>query len=257
MFISIICIICQVAVVASSTFDYTSVTALDKYGNSVQLQHAHEAAARHGMPVVAATFLGGVVVTSIHKSRPGVSSQPTLIQTLSLQTPFVGVVCTGLKADAKWLVSTIRECRKRNWETYDISNISRRRSQEVIAQALLAFMGYDHDKELHDGLVVDSEDSWARPLGIQTMLVSADGPIMLVHASGAAQHFHAQAIGKHSREINAKLEERYKTYLTMREVQEMLIGIMNEVFVDGDDDSEFLVEILTTDGVMRSRIQRP
>ena len=117
-------------------------------------------------------------------------------------------------------------------------------------------MGYDRDKELHDGLVVDSEDTWARPLGIQTMLVSIDGPITLVDPSGAALHFHAQAIGKNSREINAKLEERYQTNLTMREVQEILIGIMNEVFVDGDDDSEFVVEILTTEGVTRSRIQR-
>jgi len=254
MFVSILFLLCHSAIAVTSS-PYSAVTALDKYGNSVQLKNAREAATRYGMPVVAATCTEGVVVVSVHKPRLGILSQPTLIHTLSLHAPPMGIVCTGIKADAKWLVSTMRDYQKRNWESYDLKNLSRKRSQQVSAQALLTFMGYNRDKELHDGLVVDSEETWARPLGVQSMLVSSDGPITLVDPSGTSQHFNAQAIGKNSREVNAKLEERYEPHQSVQEVQQLLVDILKEVFDDAGNDSELVVDILTPDGIERIRIR--
>lgn len=246
----VVCV-CHVAV-ASENSNYISVTALDKYGNSVQLQHAYEAATRYGIPVAAAKCMGGVVVVSIRRLRPEICTPHTLIQTSSLQVPYVGIVCAGLKADAKWLISILRRQRRHIWETFDLNNLSRKRSQEVIAQALLTFMGYNRDKELQDGLAVDSDDNWARPLGIQTMVLSHDGPITLIQPSGALQHCHAQAIGKKCREFNENLEERYSDNRPVQEVQDMLIGIMRELHVNSSEDSEFVVEILTAEGIARN-----
>lgn len=243
--------VCRTAV-ASVDSNYIAVTALDKYGNSVQLQHAQEAATRYGIPVVAATCRDGVVVVSIRRIRPEISTPHSLIQTLSLHPPHVGIVCAGLKADAKWLISFLRDQRKHIWETFDLNNLSMKRSQDVIAQALLTFMGYNRDKELHDGLAVDSEDSWARPLGVQTMILSHDGPITLVEPSGAIRHYHALAIGKKCQECNEKLEERYNPMRPAQEVQDMIINIMQELHMGSGDDSEVFVEILTSEGVVRS-----
>jgi 20S proteasome alpha/beta subunit len=238
--------------VALTDSNYIAVTALDKYGNSVQLQHAHEAATRHGIPVVAAKCKGGVVVVSFRRLRPEISTPHALIQTSSLHPPHVGIVCAGLKADAKWLISMLRDQRKHIWETYDINNLSRKRSQELIAQALLTFMGYNRDKELHDGLAVDPDDTWARPLGVQTMIFSHDGPITTIEPSGAIRHYHAQAIGNKCEECNEKLEEQYDGMRPAQEVQDMLINIMRELHVSSSEDSELFVEILTPDGVVRS-----
>ena len=66
--VMVVCI-CHVAVVAENS-NYISVAALDKYGNAVQVQHAYEAATRYGIPVAAATCMGGVVVVSIRSLRP-------------------------------------------------------------------------------------------------------------------------------------------------------------------------------------------
>ena len=246
----IIGFVCRTAV-ASTDSNYIAVTALDKYGNSVQLQHAQEAATRYGIPVVAATCSDGVVVVSIRRLRPEISTPQALIQTSSLHPPHVGIVCAGLKADAKWLISILRDQRKHIWETFDLNNLSRKRSQEVIAQALLTFMGYNRDKELHNGLAVDSEDTWARPLGVQTMILSHDGPITLIEPSGAIQHYHAHAIGKKCQECNEKLEERYNPLRSAQEVQNMLIDIMLELHESSGEDSELFVEVLTSEGVVR------
>ena len=57
----IIGFVCHAAV-ASVDSNQIAVTALDNYGTSAQLQHAHEAATRYGVPSVAATCRGGVLV---------------------------------------------------------------------------------------------------------------------------------------------------------------------------------------------------
>ena len=245
------------ATVASTSFDYIPVTALDKYGNSVQLEHATEAATRYGTSVIAAKGTNGVVVISIRRSTPGVSTPLTLIESLSLHEPCVGLVCTGVKADAKWLVSTVRNHRRRIWETYDLHNLSKKSLQNVVAQALLTFMGYNRDKELHDGLSVDSEETWARPLGVQTMIVSHDGPVTLIEPSGSIQHWHAQAIGKNCREFRETLERRFTPNLPVEEVKQILIDILGEFHSPSREDLELFVEILTAEGIKRSRSQYP
>jgi 20S proteasome alpha/beta subunit len=237
---------------ASMVSDYNSVVSLDKYGNSIQLQYAQEGASRYGMPIVAATYDGGVMVVALRTSKPGIVSTKSIIIELSCLSPRMGLACTGIKADVRWLVSKLREKGKSVWETYDLNGLSRKRTQDAIKHALLVFLGYSRDKELHDGLVVDSEENWARPLGVLSMMLSHEGPITVIDPSGAAQHFMARAIGQSSKALNEKLEERYKENLTPDEIKTILIDIMKETFEQVNEDSEFIIETLTSHGVSRS-----
>ena len=245
-------LVLHVAAASTTNSPYTSVASLDKYGNSVQLSHAREAVARHGTLVVAAAFRDGIVAASIYKPKLGiVDVKPVLIHALSLYTPPLGIVVSGLKADARWLVETLRDYQRRNWESYDLENLSIRQSQHALSHALLTFMGYDRDKELHDGLVVDPEQSWARPLGVSCMVVTVDSSILVIEPSGVTQKVYAYAIGQGAKEVNEKLERLYEPNLSLQEVKDMLVDITREFVKSVGVDAELLMEVLTRDRIQR------
>mmetsp|Transcript_27723 Transcript_27723/g.41955 ORF Transcript_27723/g.41955 Transcript_27723/m.41955 type:complete len:268 (-) Transcript_27723:349-1152(-) len=228
---------------------YVSATALDKYGQSTQLRNAREAAMRHGMPVVAATAKEGVVVASIISKKPGVVLDRTIIHKLTIRSGSMGVVCSGVRGDVNWLIQTLREYQKHNWQSYDLRRLSITRCERAISHTLLTFMGYNRENELHDKVAVSSDESFSRPLGIVTLLVSLNNPITLIEASGISQQFHAYAIGKYSREINEKLETRYEIGQPIKDVKILLTEFMSEVKEELNVDGVIAVEVLTGKGI--------
>mmetsp|Transcript_11523 Transcript_11523/g.16903 ORF Transcript_11523/g.16903 Transcript_11523/m.16903 type:complete len:261 (+) Transcript_11523:271-1053(+) len=236
---------------ASENQAYVSITALNKYGQSEQLRNAREGAMRHGMPVVAATAREGIVVVSIITPKSGVVLNPRIIHKLSMRSESMGIVCSGVRGDVNWLVQTVRAYQKHNWKSYDLKSLSTKRCERAIAHALLTFMGYDRENELHDQLIVSSDESFSRPLGILTLLISLKNPITLIEASGISQQFHAYAIGKYSKEINDKLEIRYQVDQSIEDVQMLLTEIIREVKEQLRDDGLIVVELLTEKGITR------
>jgi 20S proteasome alpha/beta subunit len=257
---------------------------LNKYGNSIQLEHAREASERHGRLVVAGLSQeGDVVVVSLYTPRLGiVDDSPYLMH--ALQNTSHGqknvcclMVCTGVKADVTWLVQCLRDYQKRQWERYDDSdddNISSTTTNVVkaISTALLDFMGYKREAELVDGagLVVtrrggdDDNDSdstgWARPLGVQTLVLRHGSPITLLQPSGVAQSFYAYAMGKGGATARRLLEEQFQSNtLSTGQVKDLLLEIIKDVVSDTaaqkKNRMEVTVEILSRHGKMeQSRI---
>lgn len=249
--------------IALSSSSYTPVTALDKYGNSIQLKHAREAASRHGRLIVAArSSREVVVVVSIYTPKLGQlttssSSSPSVLQRLLLGDTSLYLACTGVKADATWLVQTMRRYSIRLWERYDVANLTPTRISQAISQALLGFMGYDRSQEYHDGVTVGGadtkNDSWARPLGIQTLIVSPHS-LILVEPSGIAQpDMEYVAVGKESAAIQRVLQERYRSDASAEEIQELVINIIRET-VEGQASAELVVEVVSKDGVEVSSV---
>jgi 20S proteasome alpha/beta subunit len=241
---------------------YTSVTALDKYGNSVQIQHARAAASKHGRLVVAAVSSedGMIVVVSVHQKKQGIvqdeNSKRMAHRLLGLGSSSF-MVCTGVKADSSWLVRAIRDYAKRVWDRFDVDEISQERYSLAISQALLEFMGYDRDQEQHDGVgkVVgssgdqDRRSSWARPLGVQVILATPSATALTVlEPSGIPFQTPAFAMGKGSESVNEALQKRYDSKLTVESLKEMLLEIVREVVFDKDEASELVVEILSEGG---------
>jgi 20S proteasome alpha/beta subunit len=266
---------------AAASSSYTAITALDKYGNSIQLQHAQQAAKMHGTPMVAAMAVDGIVVVSLALGtrRLGIitTDNSNVMQSLSLynnnnpnnnnnNNNNLAMICTGVKADAKWLIQNVREYQKRQWETYDLPTMNMHKCQEAISQLLLQFMGYSREKEFNDGMVIDtdsdaSSSSWSRPMGVQTLLLSSSSQshkqnICLMDPSGTVIDCTAQAIGRHSADIHTKLEEsKYDSQnMSMDDVQELLVGIVRDVFDLDASANDIVVERLTSNNGIERQV---
>jgi 20S proteasome alpha/beta subunit len=248
----------EIAVSSSTLSSYTPVTALDKYGNSIQLKHAREAASRHGRLIVAARSSSEVVVVSVYTPKLGqITTNSCVLQRLLLGDTSVFLACTGVKADATWLLRTMRDYSVRLWERYDLEILGTRRISQAISQALLEFMGYNRNQEYHDGVSLSksgkNDDAWARPLGIQTLLISPQS-LTLVEPSGIAQsELSYVAVGKESAAIQRILREKYRPDLSTKEMQEILMEIIRET-VEGQALAELVVEVVSKDGVEVSSV---
>jgi 20S proteasome alpha/beta subunit len=289
----------------SSTSSYTSVRALDQSGHSIQLKHAREAAHRHGRLVVAAACqndknkyngedtstaaggTGGTVVVVSLGNRPMVHSI-TLPMTSSDSSSGGGMLalcCTGVKGDVNWLVMQVQQHVAKIWERYNHHPISSSSMAHFVARLLGSFNGDDADIEWQSGLRRSSgessdqkDSSWARPLGIQTLLLSTmeDPYILMIEPSGrvlttkkkkkgnddASSSWWCAAMGKDSDAVNAKLQQKNSKEifvdldsLDASQLQEKLLALLldtSDVSSSRKNDTiEFMVEILTQTGIER------
>jgi 20S proteasome alpha/beta subunit len=150
----------------------------------------------------------------------------------------------------------MRDYSVRLWERYDLEILGTRRISQAISQALLEFMGYNRNQEYHDGVSLGSgkdDDAWARPLGIQTLLISPQS-VTLVEPSGIAQsELSYVAVGKESAAIQRVLREKYRPDFSTKEMQEILVEIIRET-VEGQASAELVVEVVSKDGVEVSSV---
>jgi hypothetical protein len=181
--------------------------ALDKFGNTVQLKHAREAALRHGRLVVVACSREmedegmGVVVVSVG-NRPILSSltlplasidhqqqqQQPSSSSSSSQAGAVAMCCTGIKSDADWLTKHMQEYVAKVWERYNLHPMSTSALAHWLARLLTSYQLDDNDlddewqssisRTRRRGQEDELESSLSRPLGVQTILLSTSG---LVH----------------------------------------------------------------------------
>lgn len=256
---------------ASSSLEssYTAVTALDKYGNSVQLEHARQAAARHGRTLVAAVCVpeNAVVVASVHRPKPGVlTKNKKVVHRLSLHSGGF-VACTGVRGDAAWLMETLREYATRVWERYNVDEISSERYSHAVSQAMLEFMKYNRQDEYTDGagpvVMMDDEErdpGWARPLGVQAMVLtpssSSSSCLTVIEPSGIPFQPKAFAMGKDSQLLNELLRKRYSVTASSEEIQQLLVDILQETLQEpsNGESIELVLEIVTKDGVDVSHV---
>jgi 20S proteasome alpha/beta subunit len=259
------------AVSASSRGPYTSITALDKFGNSVQLRNAN-LSSRHGSLVVAAkaTSSGAIVVCSIDQRSPGLkrpargAAQNPLVHIIGMDDDIaedergriVALVCSGIKADAVLLRSLLREQSRRVWERYD-STLTVNRVSDSLAQVLLSFMGYDRSREVNDGsgpVIMDKDFRMSRPFGVDSLVLGIEGTlsgsskkeldvhlsavsIVNVDASGVQISCDAKAVGGGSPEADKLLKQRWRPGMSSSEVKQMCTEVIKEVLFDKDAEN--------------------
>lgn len=260
---------------------YMSVRALDEYGHSVQLKHAVEAARRHGRLVIAGQSASNETVVVSFGQKPVVhlvslSTVASFQQTNDVRNErvaaaafdAVALCCTGIKGDASWLIDRVREHCTEIWNRYD-HHLDAPAVSHVVSRLLGSFQGEDMDAEWQPG-VKREKSSWARPLGIQTLILSQQTPILLVEPSGrvlAATNFNGEtsnegrdgwriaAIGKDSNIVLEKLRrtERPPGPIETSELEKTLIALIASE-APTDRTAYIMMEILSRHGVRRTTI---
>lgn len=248
----------------SSSSPYTSIRALDEFGDTVQLKHAREAALRHGRLVVAAANREELLVVSVGK-RPLVSSLtlpfPSNDQTLGSQSRNITVAmcCTGVKSDADWLTRHMQGYISRVWERYDLPQIGISALAHWLARLLGSFQDDGVTDEWQSSIArripkgEELEYSCSRPLGVQAMLLSTaalnssnkargnEPAMLLVETTGrvfrpfSTKFFSYVVAGKHSEKLKDALLRlrRHEVFpledLLVREMLEVLVPSKNEI----------------------------
>jgi hypothetical protein len=170
-----------------SPYDYVPVTALDDYGQSIQLRHAMEAPRRYGTPVQACLchlphddessnrFENAILACSLQKPAAGIVSHtqihrsshdgihhPSLrgmVHALAARDDapptheriHAALVVSGLQSDARFLLDRLRRyCISKYWFRYDALPAGNGGGEVVrrIRRMLLDFMGYDWKREV-------------------------------------------------------------------------------------------------------------
>jgi 20S proteasome alpha/beta subunit len=169
---------------------YISVRALDQFGHSVQLKHAREAAHRHGRLVVVGQSVNNeTVVVSMGRtpmvhlvSLTSIGSRQESGAGTTSKFDVVALCCTGVKGDASWMIQEVQSHCATVWDRYN-HHLDAPSVAHVISRLLGSFGGEDVDLEWQSS-VGRTKSEWSRPLGIQTMILSQSGPILLVEPSG-------------------------------------------------------------------------
>ena len=278
-----------------SSSSYVSVRALDRYGHSEQLQNALKAANLQGTLVVAARdpSRNSTIVLSLleaPKKTGKILKDPTMLHLLNNNPAFIqsststpistALICTGLKGDARWLISNVRKYSHRVWERYN-QFLDTPGAALAVSKFTRKFWGYDEKSEWQPGLLDQqsrSEDEsreyqWGRPLGVVTMIISSSLPyIFVVDPSGVVQRYTAFATGKRSRDVLERLPEviddnasepsnsEQKEGLNSSEehhhdgLKERLIYLMQDLFGSTNKEMDILIEELSAQGVNRTLI---
>lgn len=257
---------------------YTSMRALDKFGNSVQLRHAREAAIRHGRLIVAAKLRDVAVPAEIIVVSFG---SRKLVHSLAL--PFasaaddksgtVAMCCTGVKSDAEWLTRHIQNLAARVWCRYDQTSMATTALAYSIARLLGSYEGNDIDEEWQStiqGIHMKRssnnqglDSSLSRPLGVQALVLSTrkgdkDTDLLLVEPTGRVftaertKYMSFVAIGKQSEEVGERLLRA--TMENSAELEKCLVNeILEALSPSKNEITELIVETLRSNPLIERK----
>jgi 20S proteasome alpha/beta subunit len=215
--------------------------------------------------------------------HPSTIMTPTTLEHLPLSTSpthdhyqkqqhndVMALACTGIKPDAIWLIETIRNYVKRVWERYDTFQYSVDEMANAISQAMGSFWNHPQSQEWNHGAGpvvvrnndeeddVDTTNTWARPLGVQVLVLSTNpcDPLVVVEPSGVAQaSSRALAIGQYSEEVLPQLLKKLETHRQTRTCEDLIDVMIQTVRQtlrhSNHKKKKFLIEILSSRGVER------
>ena len=240
----------------ASTPSYTSVRALDEFGDSVQLKHASEAVQRHGRLVLAGQSSSNETVVVSFGARPLLHPITLFIGDDSVANT-VALCCTGVKGDANWLVGEMQSHSKRVWERYN-HPLDAAAAAHAVSRLLGSFHGDDVKQEWQSS-VIREKAQWARPLGIQTMILSQNMPILMVEPSGRVLSTTKDGpsigiMGKNSQILKEKIAREPPKVMETSELQDFFIRLLLQD-VPRNDVAEVIVEILSRQGVQTSNLK--
>jgi hypothetical protein len=102
----------------------------------------------------------------------------------SSSSSMLAMCCTGIKGDANWLIGKVRRHIAEIWESYNHSNnVSAPSIAYLVARILGRFANHQEKSEWQSSLGLpgkheskeqrQQQSNWARPLGVQTMILSS------------------------------------------------------------------------------------
>lgn len=181
---------------------YQSIRALDENGQSIQLQHASKAALNHGNFVMAVKHVNNTIhIISIEQSFRHQRQRPLdLVHTI---TPNTFLVCSGVQADTRWLVETLRSMHKQMKLRYGSTGSDWALRLASLYRAVFWGIPDENMKWQHPRLI--NLERWGRPLGVQSIIIDDNNLFALepsgVIISSSESNDGVVAIGKHSSEI--------------------------------------------------------
>jgi hypothetical protein len=138
------------------------------------------------------------------------------------------MVCTGVQADAVWLVGQMQSYQKNRWERYNNNRADSLAT--AVADCMRLFWGHSARNMWHGAAwksVMDdndnSDDSWARPLGVRALVLQGS-EWYLVEPSGVVQRCDDRVccMGPNSPAIQAKLLEAFDKQEQEKREQQLL-----------------------------------
>ena len=219
---------------------YQSIRALDKDGQSVQLKHASQAASQQGTFILAVKHANNHTIHII-----SVASQPSYQRQRPLElvhriTPTTFLLCSGVQADARWLVETLRQMHKHMKLQYGSSGA--KWAQRLASLYRAVFWGVPEEQGNHQknnkwqhmqGLELKR---WGRPLGVQSILIETN-QLYALEPSGvivepdedSEEENQIVAIGRYSQDIL----RQWRTSSSSTKAQESLLAEQLKVVCDG------------------------
>jgi hypothetical protein len=201
--------------------------------------------------------------------------------TTAATTTTAAMVCTGVQADALWLVRQMQSYQKNRWERYNSDSGS---LQTAVADCMRLFWGHDMRNQWHgtawnvgngngdNGNGNDNSNQWARPLGVRALVLQGSD-WYLVEPSGVVQqqpchsngntNVNVCCMGPSSQEIQTKLQKELELLqLQLDDGEEvdvdddMLQDILRKVLTSalGNTPEHVLLEVLSARGVERRSI---
>ena len=239
---------------------YRSLTALDQYGSSPQINNARLASKLHSMPTIVTSSGCSLITITLEKKRPGAVPRNKCNIIGESEECKLATIGSGLSGDAAFLNRLLRRDVMHTWERYDaIPDCSR--VAHTASRIMLAFMGYEDD--VRDGsmdvLMDDNGDrlSIGRPLAVNLIIARLDMDgfveIRLVEPSGVvSDEILGRVLGRGCQKGTELLRQRWRDDMDVEKTEEVCIGIMIEITLSeylvgdhgGEDDYCIVVEVL-------------
>lgn len=244
----------------SADGSYRSLTALDQYGGSPQINNARLASKLHSMPTIVTSAGSSLISVTLEKKQPGIAPRNKCNIIGQSEECKLATIGSGLAGDAAFLNKLLRKDVMHTWERYDcIPDCAR--VAHTASRIFLAFMGYDD--EIHDGSVDVLMDgngdrmSIGRPLAVNLMVArlkkDESVELMAVEPSGVVSgEIIGRALGRGCQKGTELLEQRWRNNMNTKELEELCISILREITLSeylvgdhgGEGDYNIVVETL-------------
>ena len=179
----------------------------------------------------------------------------------------LAMCCSGIKGDANWLLSQVQRYVTSVWDRYNFAQLTSPALSHYISSQMGSFQSYKVDNEWQSGIGRENDVDWARPLGIQTMILSLqdkDPNILIVEPSGrvmvtgdmksikstTSRQWHYACIGKDSDKIQQRLgqkEDQFVSETKDSSVSKIVEGMIQLMLENSPkhEVTEFMVELVT------------
>ena len=258
----------------SANSSYSSITALDQYGGSPQINNARLASKLHSMPTIVTHVGSNLVAVAVEKRQGGIIPRNKCNIIGQSEDTKLATIGSGLAGDAAFINKLLRDDVMHTWERYDCIPACARVAYTA-SRIFLAFMGYDG--EMQDGsmdVLMDRNGeriNIGRPFALNLIIArlkkNESVELMMVEPSGVVStEAVGKVLGKGSQKGTELLEKRWKDNMNEKEVEEMCIDIVREIALSehlvgdhgGEADYNLVVETLNcTKGICIKRIPFP